>query len=348
MPAPSRQALKVAILAGAAALLACSLPLPTPAPPSETATIPLPTLTPVSSGPGTVTGLICYPSEPPLPPLTLYFANVDTGTVTAQEHTDGTGEYSVDLEPGTYVAYAWHAELSLGGSYSQAVPCGLTASCTDHSLIEFAVSSGMTTSGIDICDWYGMPGDVPTPPGGLPSTPPPAATLTATPPPGGVSMACDGIYQRFRLTDGGPSGKTASVDVWNGTTWVNVWNWAGGDPMIKQIQPEAGLYSFGTCEQFVVIPEVYAGSGAFLKLTVHRWNGAGLSEIFNLEGDQAHWTHTGDGILFEESVFLYNEPHCCACNRQVRQFTWDGSAFVLTASAINPTYSGTPPAECTP
>ncbi|MBE9480016.1 MAG: hypothetical protein IMY80_08630, partial [Chloroflexi bacterium] len=33
---------------------------------------------------------------------------------------------------------------------------------------------GQTTSGVDICDYYGDPGDVPAPPGGFPPTPTPA------------------------------------------------------------------------------------------------------------------------------------------------------------------------------
>lgn len=347
MTISSCRAVGACALSLVAGVLACSLPRASTPVPSDTPTAPAATHTVPPAGPGTVSGAVCFPSEA-IPPMTLYFANVLTGEVTRLDHLDGSASYTVSLEPGSYVAFAWTSDSGLAGSYSNAVPCGLSVSCTDHSPIQFTVTPGSTLSGIDICDWYGGPADVPTPPGGLPATPTPAPTLTATPPPGGVSMGCDGVYQRFRVTDGGASGKTVSVDVWNGVTWVNVWNWFGGDPMIKQIQPEVGLYSFGTCETFVVVPEVYAGSGALLKLTIHRWNGAGLTQVFNLEGDQATWAHTGNGIRFEDSIFLYGEPHCCPCNRQVRQFTWNGSAFVQTASAVNPTYSGTPPPYCAP
>ncbi|HLB64996.1 MAG TPA: hypothetical protein VJJ46_09150 [Anaerolineales bacterium] len=185
----------------------------------------------------------------------------------------------------------------------------------------------------------------PTPPGASPTAP---ATPTLVPPPGGVSLQCDGTFQRFRLTDAGVAGRTASVDSWDGSSWVNVWNWAGGDPMIKQIEDEAGLYSFGGCEQLVVIPERFVGSGAILQLTIHRWNGAGLTEVFFLDGVHGSWSLTGDGFLFEESVYLYGEPNCCPCNRQYLQYSWNGAAFDQTGSAVNPTYTGTPPAECTP
>jgi hypothetical protein len=163
-----------------------------------------------------------------------------------------------------------------------------------------------------------------------------------------VSLNCDGTYQRLRITDGGASGKTVSVDNWDGTTWVNVWNWYGNDPMVRQIEAEAGLYSFGGCRQLVIVPVRYAGSGAVLELTIHAWNGSGLSEIFYIDGTHGSWSKTGDSILFEESVYLYGEPNCCPCNRQYLEYTWNGSAFVQTGSAINPTYTGTPPAQCAP
>jgi hypothetical protein len=101
---------------------------------------------------------------------------------------------------GTYVAYAWRDGYELGGSYSQALPCSLSVNCTDHRRIEFQVSTGAAVSGIDICDWYGQPGEVPFPPGAAsPNTVTVLATATA--PPGGISLNCDGTYQKARITD---------------------------------------------------------------------------------------------------------------------------------------------------
>jgi len=176
----------------------------------------------------------------------------------------------------------------------------------------------------------------------------PTATATESPPPGGVSLNCDGTYQRVRITDGGAAGKTVSVDNWDGSAWINVWNYAGGDPMIKQIQDEAGYYEFLGCQKLVIIPEVYDGSGAFLNLRIYVWNGSGLTNVYTHEGTHGSWSKMGDTIVFEESLYLYGEPNCCPCNRQVLEYTWDGAAFVQTGSAINPTYSGTPPPICAP
>lgn len=290
---------------------------------------------------GTIDGQICYPSEG-IPAMTAYFEDVVSHAVVSLAIPANHSIYTVDLLLGTYYAYAWVGEFALGGSYSQAVPCGLTVACPDHSLIPVNVTAGQTTSGVDICDWYGGPGSVPTPPG----PPPPSPAAVATPPPGGVSLNCDGTYQRVRLTDAGPAGRTLWVDSWNGAAWVNVWSVAGGDPNIRQIEEEAGAYQFLGCQNLIASPIRYSGSGAHLELTIYRWNGAGLSEVYHHEGTHGVWSKTGDTVVFEESLYLFNEPNCCPCNRQTLQHTWNGSAFLETSSSITPTYTGTPPAEC--
>lgn len=139
-------------LAAALLLAACGPPPVTPGPP-----------------PGTVTGLVCYPSES-IPPMTLYFQEINTNLFTSLPHPDGSNTYQVELTPGTYVAFAWLDPPVLGGSYSQAVPCGLTVSCTDHSLIQFQVLPQQTTADVDICDWYDQ-ASVPAPPAAATPTP---------------------------------------------------------------------------------------------------------------------------------------------------------------------------------
>lgn len=168
--------------AAASLLLACNLfSLPTAtSTPGSTATIPTnntstpsqPAATPTAAPPtatatsalGTVQGQVCYPSDF-IPAMNLYFENVNTGEVVSVTHPEGAGQsYGEQLPPGTYFAYAWRVDGALGGSYSHAVPCGLTTNCTNHNLLSFTVNAGSTTSDIDICDWYGGQGSVPTPP----------------------------------------------------------------------------------------------------------------------------------------------------------------------------------------
>ena len=64
-----------------------------------------------------------------------------------------------DLPVGTYhvVAYTMGGNgfpTGLTGGYSQSVPCGLQAFCTDHTLIDVPVTSDQVTGNINPQDWY--------------------------------------------------------------------------------------------------------------------------------------------------------------------------------------------------
>jgi hypothetical protein len=103
---------------------------------------------------GAVTGKLCYPSEF-IPEMTLFFQELDSQEITKLATAENQGSYHIDLSPGRYVAFAYlNSGSSFGGSYSNAVPCGLDASCSDHSPVQFDVKPGETMSAVDICDWY--------------------------------------------------------------------------------------------------------------------------------------------------------------------------------------------------
>ena len=74
-------------------------------------------------------------------------------------------EYVLQVSPGTYyiVSYVDKKDGTPGmpGAYSQFVPCGLQASCSDHSLIAVAVAAGQTVTDIDPGDWYAPEGTFP-------------------------------------------------------------------------------------------------------------------------------------------------------------------------------------------
>lgn len=150
--------------------------LSAPAPATETipasATVPAATHTPAATGTptliltptnqtGEVSGSICYRTRD-IPAMTAYFQKIENEDTTELSIKSGQSDYSIDLAPGEYIAFAWVADYSLGGLYSEAVPCGMRIDCEDHKAITFEVNAGETLEDIDICDWFAF--NVPQPP----------------------------------------------------------------------------------------------------------------------------------------------------------------------------------------
>ena len=137
--------------------LEVGLATPTPGLGNEPAPSQVPaTHTPLAASTvGTIMGSICYPSEA-IPAMTAFFESQASGQVTQLAINENQGTYSIELEPGEYIAYAYREgeSIKIGGMYSQAVACGLTVDCSDHSPLVFTALAGDTTGGIDICDWY--------------------------------------------------------------------------------------------------------------------------------------------------------------------------------------------------
>ncbi len=156
-------------------MLACNA-TPTPLPNTPTPSIAKPTLAPPIGPtappvakptqpppqPGSISGKLCYPSSY-IPPMTIYAVDQQANKwFKTQSKGPADASYSLDnIAPGTYLVYAWLDEGQMGGSYSQAVPCGLDVKCTDHSLIPVVVQPGQQVTNIDVCDWYGP---IPPPP----------------------------------------------------------------------------------------------------------------------------------------------------------------------------------------
>jgi hypothetical protein len=172
----------------------------------------------------------------------------------------------------------------------------------------------------------------------LPSTPsptalPPSSTPTHTPPPDGVSLNCDGTFQRVRILDEGLSGKTISVDNWDGSAWINVWNASSGDPNLRQLTEQAGYYEFGGCQKLVIVPMRHSGPHIWLELGIHVWNGSGLSQVYFNEGNYGEWTKIGDVIRFREATTLGGSP-LGPCEWTTLEHEWDGATFAQTGSDI--------------
>lgn len=135
----------------------------TPSVPPEKSPVPASPIPPTPAT-GAVSGRICFPSES-IPAMTAYFQNTATGDTAELAIGSNQDRYQISLPAGEYIAYAWLLEGGgrMGGAYSAAVPCGLSVECDDHRPMPFQVPAGGTLENVDICDWYGMPGDVPQP-----------------------------------------------------------------------------------------------------------------------------------------------------------------------------------------
>lgn len=137
--------------------------LPSSTPTSTIEPTPTQTSTPTSL-PLNVQGKICYPSGN-IPPMTVFFEETSSSVLVEMPVAENQATYEFKLESGTYIAYAWLLDFSRGGMYSRAVPCGLGSRCTDHTVLPFTINQAELKAGIDICDWFAGPFNVPYPPG---------------------------------------------------------------------------------------------------------------------------------------------------------------------------------------
>ncbi|HTX92700.1 MAG TPA: hypothetical protein VMC09_15925 [Anaerolineales bacterium] len=139
---------------------------PTVPPASPTDTL---STTPMSSFPtGLITGAVNYPASA-IPPERVVAWSTADGSYYSVDTVAGQTSYELGVPTGTYTVVAY----SLGGSgfptglaagYSQAVPCGLSVSCTDHTLIPVTVTSNATLTNINPQDWYAPDGTFPAMP----------------------------------------------------------------------------------------------------------------------------------------------------------------------------------------
>ena len=144
--------------------------VPTDVPPQATFTF-----TPEPST-STVTGKLSYPSEF-IPAMRVVLFSLTDGKAYFVDTAKGQGEYSIEVPAGSYYAVSYLYEgvagntgeadsYTLGGGpfaggYTQMVPCGLSADCNDHTLLQVTVAAGQTVDNIDPGDWYAPNGTFP-------------------------------------------------------------------------------------------------------------------------------------------------------------------------------------------
>jgi hypothetical protein len=148
--------------------------------PTFTSTPIEPSITPPQTG--SVSGNLSYPSEW-IPAQRVIAFEIGTNNYYYIETSEDQRGYQISgLPAGTYHLIAYLLDGDLKAGYTQAVLCGLTVDCTDHSLVSVQVIPGQNTGDIDIGDWYAPEGSFPSDP--LAPQPPAIAPPTTI---GGIS-----------------------------------------------------------------------------------------------------------------------------------------------------------------
>ena len=91
-----------------------------------------------------------------MPPLHIYAIRTDVpGSYCMASTLANQRSYSIaGLSVGTYVVIAYRADgKRASGGYTQAVPCGLGASCGDHTLIPITLHDGQAATDVNPNDW---------------------------------------------------------------------------------------------------------------------------------------------------------------------------------------------------
>jgi hypothetical protein len=113
----------------------------------------------VAGGTSSISGdKLSFPG-PGVPALRIYAIRIGGSIGFCSTTTvENQSSYTISgLPAGQYNVIAHKADGShLAGGYTRAVPCGLSASCTDHSLLPVGVQEGQPVTGINPGDWYTM------------------------------------------------------------------------------------------------------------------------------------------------------------------------------------------------
>jgi hypothetical protein len=111
--------------------------------------------------PGSISGTLSFPSEF-IPSLRVVAFSVDGFNYRYVDTMQDQGTYQITgLAPGKYHIVAYVIGGAPAGGYTQMVPCGLSADCTDHSLIDVTVEAGKDTPNVNPADWYAPDGTFP-------------------------------------------------------------------------------------------------------------------------------------------------------------------------------------------
>ena len=126
--------------------------------------------TPGPASTGSLSGQLSYPSEA-IPSLRVVAFDVNSQDYFYVESSYNQSSYQITgLPAGTYFVVAYTLgggsfPTGLSGGYTEATLCGLSASCTNHSLVPVNVAPGQDTPDVNPTDWYAAENAFPPMPG---------------------------------------------------------------------------------------------------------------------------------------------------------------------------------------
>jgi hypothetical protein len=117
---------------------------------------PMPVPTP-EAGKGVIFGKLSYPSEV-IPQFQVYALEVNGSRFYSIFTAGNQQEYAISgIEPGTYYVVVYSIVAAKGdvgaAGYTQAVLCGLTYSCSDHTLVAVTVASDSVVRDVNVTDF---------------------------------------------------------------------------------------------------------------------------------------------------------------------------------------------------
>jgi hypothetical protein len=266
---------------------------------------------------GAITGSVSYPSDS-LPPMRIYAIATDGNKHYATKTRVNQTRFTINnILPGNYYVVAYTDEApGLAGGWSNAVPCGLKNTCRDHALIPVSVTSGGTTSGINVADWYTRPGVFPSEP----------STNT-------MGNAGRGIR---------------SIDFRNFT-----YTGEGAEPLVLRDGKEAGegddrrkllavkyvdFNGDGNEEALVTISTGRRGEGGYAEeYYVYSERNGKPRQLFHESRQKPHLMRVQRrSILIVAPFWRDTDAGCCPSALETAVYTWRGSRFVRVSRQLKP------------
>lgn len=266
-----------------------------------------------------ITGSVSYPSDS-LPPMRIYAIATEGNRHYATRTRANQSRFAIsNILPGKYYVVAYTDEApELAGGWSRAVPCGLKNTCRDHALIPVTVTSGGTTSGINVADWYTKPGVFPSEP---------STTNTAT----AVSGIRSVDFRNFTYTGEGAE----SLVLRNGKEAGE-----GGEGRKLLAVKYFDFNGDGNEEALVTISTGRRGEGGYAEeYYVYSERDGKPRQIFHESRQKPQLMRVkGRAILIVAPFWKRTDAGCCPSALETAIYSWRGPGFVRVSRQLKPSH----------